>query len=412
MSFHDDLVPTYGRLWRYLPTIAYNSLLSYRATHTHNGRTTRSRHARQSTNTHPRMLTRRGAITTVVGGAALTLCLLALGCDSDTGETGSNSSSAPAQDIARQTVIESDGSIYYVNLASGSVVRSEEDGSDAQVLYTNGIPKLAGVRYIILDGTTVYFGDIPTGAVRAVSTSGGDPWTVYSSGDATKSLTPRVLESGRVYMSLQDVSLGESSLCSVRTDGSDYKEHFSLPGGFYAKSICAAENLVWYSGINDADEREIRSCSLDGSNENVVYAMEGVPSSSSELSWKRVDGRLVVVAFDYSAKATKLLSLSEDGSDAQVVYDFGARSLLFDYRDDTYWLVDTTAFSLLSLSASGGDPVTVSEIPRKTESTVVSLVEADTDKIWVTTLSSDLPDTESYAIYGVARDTGEVMQLV
>ena len=371
-----------------------------------------SRRARQKTETYPRMLTRRNALSAVVGGTALTLGLLALGCDSDAGEKDSSSSSAPAQDVARQTVIESNGSIYYVNLASGSVVRSEEDGSDAQVLYTNGVPKLAGVRYIILDGTTIYFGDIPTGAVRAVSTSGGDPWTVYSSGDATRSLTPRVLESGRVYMSLQDVSLGESSLCSVRTDGTDYKEHFTLPAGFYAKSICAEENLVWYSGINDADEREIRSCSLDGSSETVVYAMEGIPSSSSELAWKRVDGRLVIVAFDYSAKAATLMSLAEDGSDSKVVYDFGARSLLFDYRDDAYWLVDTSAFSLLSLAASGGDPVTISEIPRKTESTVVSLVEADTDKIWVTTLSSDLPDTESYAIYGVARDTGEVMQLV
>lgn len=377
---------------------------------------------------HSETFSRRQFLAMAAGALGVSGFAVAAGC-MGTGAPSSSSTSAPSEDplptdvsspaftVAHQAAVQDDeGNVYFVDFSAGSLYRRPAGATDASadtLLYTNGQVNHLGIRYLACVSGEVFFCDAPSASVLAVPCEGGDPRTVWTSGDPN--VLPLILgvESDRLYLSLLDGTSMSSTLFSVGPDGSEPKSHRGLPSGFYAQLVDAAADTVYYSGVDpETDVRQVRRSSLSGSGEKVLFSLDGVASASSSISWQLTGGRLLVEVQDDVAATNHLLSYSLEGTDEQLVYDFSSQKMLFDLFGSSLFFINRETFSVMARRSEGGPLVQeVAVVPHRSPATTVSFLEAGADACWVTTVTPGTDNANEYVTYMVARETGEVTEL-
>lgn len=375
------------------------------------------------------LMTRRTALACALGGLGLLGFAGLIGCrgESSPADAATGSGVPPADGaadgfdvsahVAHETGVRDGDALYYVAFSSGSIVRCGLDGSGPEVLYSNGHVNHLGIRYLALDGGELFFCDVPTASVRAVPCAGGEARTVWASEDARALPLPVVVAGERLYFSLLDGESMGSELWSVRRDGSDPHAHFSLPANFYVQCVDPERGRAYYAGTDGLDARQIRSAALaDGSDELVLFSLDGVPSAASALSWQVAADRLLVEAQDDTQLTNRLLSMALDGSDQQLVHDFSSQKVVFDSWADHLFLVDRETLAVLARTGEGpeGGPhfETVATIPRRAAGSALSLVEADDGLVWVMTVTPGVDNANEYVTHLVDPATGTVTELV
>ncbi len=352
-----------------------------------------------------------------VGVVALGLSALA-GCRGGLAGNASGESSDAAETdettttgLAHQSVVEDDEGVYFVDLATGSVKRTDRAGSASETLYTNGQPTNSGIRYLVCHDGTICFGDVPSAKILSVPTSGGDAEEVWESEESTEVPVPLLVDDDRLYFGVYDSTTEGSTLRSVKLSGNGAKEHLTIPSGFYFQDIDLDAGRVYYSGINDEDHREIRSATLDGEDELVVFGVEDASSNSSQISWRLLGGSVYVEVQDNENISNRLLRVSTDGTEQELVYDFSSQKMLFDACGDDFFFLDRDAFTLLALDEDSSGVTTLAQIPKATDGTVASILEAGDGVAYVTTTTAAADGTSEYATYLVDRESCEVVEL-
>lgn len=361
------------------------------------------------------MMTRRAALACAIGAVGAAGLLAVLGCERDDASVsaGSDATDAPAgsASIAHQTAAEGAGGIFYVDFSSGSIVRTDRSGATREVIYSNGQVNHLGVRYLVCDGGDVFFCDAPSASLRAVPAAGGEARTVLTSSSATVLPLPLLIEDGRVYLSMLDGATMASTLASVGCDGADYREHLTLPANFYAQYVDVPAGRVYYSGVSADDERQIRSSALDGSDELVLFSLDGVPSASSSITWQLFGGRLYVQALDSASSSNTLTSRLLDGTDEQLVHNFTTQRVSFDLFGGNLYFVDHDTLAVLASTLDEPAPRTVATVPTRAAGTTVSAIEAGDGVVWIMTVTPGVDNANEYVTYMVDVEAGSVVEL-
>lgn len=357
-------------------------------------------------------LTRRAAMACAFGAFGMLGVATALGCghDAETGGTDADAQEEPAMaNLAHQTAVEGDGALFFVDFSSGSVVRTDRSGATHEVVYSNGQVNHLGIRYLVCSGGDVFFCDAPSASVRAVPTTGGDARTVLSSPNPAVLPLPLLIEGDVIYLSMLDGQTMASTLASVRCDGSDYREYFTLPSGFYAQYVDVGGGRAYYSGVS-GDVRQIRSAALDGSDEATLFALEAPDGMSTSLTWQIAGDRLYVLALDGTTSSNLLTSRTLDGSDEQVVHNFSTQNVYFDLHGDDLYFIDRDALTVLASTLDDPVPQTVATIPPRA-GTTVSAIEAGDGIAWVLTVTPGSDNANEYVAYMIDIEAGLVMEL-
>ena len=367
------------------------------------------------------VLDRRHALAALwaLGAAGLAL---AAGCVGEGGPGGQGGATPAADDgeqgatvsgcVAHQAAVCDGELVYYVDFSEGSLARCAPDGGERTVLYTNGQVNHLGIRYLLCTQGEVLFCDAPTASLRAVDTRGGEARTLWASESAAVLPLPVCASGGRIWVSLLDSTDRSSRVASVALDGSDAQTHLALPAGFFPQLVDASATRVYYAGVSPDDVRQVRSDALGGSDERVLFSLDGVPSASSAISWQVAGGRLLVEAQDDTKASNRLLSLALDGTDEQQVYDFSSQKMLYDQAGSSMFFLNRETFSLMARRAAGGPMVEeLAQIPRRDTSTAVALLEAGDGMAWVTTVTAGQDSANEYVTYHVDQQTGQVTEL-
>lgn len=340
------------------------------------------------------------------------------GCDGGAADDlAAQGSSAGTVSVAHQAAVKNADTVYYVAFSSGSIIRSDQVNSSREVLYTNGQVNHLGVRYLACTDDEVLFCDAPTASILAVGATGGDTTrrTVWASESPTRLPLPIVIDQGRLYFSLLESTSMESELCSVSPDGTDLVTHFTLPDGFYAHYVDVEDGRVYYSGVSPDDTRQIRSVTLEGADELVVFSLDGVSSEKSALSWQVADGRVYVEAQDDVALTNRLVSVATDGTDEQLVHDFSSQKVIFDRSGGDLFFVDRETFAVLVNTGTQKDGTpsieALATVPRRTSATALSFVEAGDEIVWVTTVTPGVDNANEYVTYQITREDAAVVEL-
>lgn len=351
-----------------------------------------------------------GPQTPISRRTALELGLLALtgaagalavvrGCATDAPDATSSDATSDLVICREAACLDGDG-VYYVRFGDGTIAATDTSVSAYFALYSNGGVNQAGIRYLGVWEGEVFFGDAPSQALLAVPVTGGEPRTVLAAASEGSLVMPRFIDRGTVYASMLDMQSMASELWSVRTDGTAKDRLFSLPQGFYLGGVDLEAERAYYAGINDAGEREIRSADLDGGDERVVFAMEGVASEDADLCWGLADGCVIVDAQNVAERSDRLLSISPDGSDQQLICDFASRNLEFDLCGDSLFMLDRDTLDLMAVSLDG-QMTTLCQIPRTDGATTAALLEAGRGTAFVTTVTPDADAASVYRTYMV-----------
>lgn len=366
------------------------------------------------------LMTRRGVLACALGalGLAGAAGFGISGCDGDVADgSPAQDSSAGSVSAAHQAAVNDGDTVYYVAFSSGSIVRSDRADSSREVLYTNGQVNHLGVRYLACSDDEVLFCDAPTASILAVGTvgAGAQKRTVWASGSSTRLPLPIVIAQGRLYFSLLESTSMDSELCSVALDGSDLVTHFALPEGFYARYVDVGAGRVYCSGVSLDDVRQIRSVTLEGADELVVFSLDGVASEKSALSWQVADGHVYVEAQDDVALTNRLVSVAADGTDEQLVHDFSSQKVVFDRSGDDLFFVDRETFAVLVNTGTQKDGTpsieALATVPRRTSATALAFVEAGDEIVWVTTVTPGADSANEYVTYQVTREDAAVVEL-
>lgn len=355
--------------------------------------------------------------TAVLSGAAGMLAC--------SGAAPSEDPSAPADDVeatdhvgvtASQAVCVNEENSYRVRFSTGSIVSGPRDGSGTpSELYSNGYPRLTGIRYLLLaDGIaegTLFFGDVPSGEVRSVPTGGGDWTTVFAPNvAATQGATPRAFQEDRLYVACADAQTNQTTIYSVAPDGGELALHLTLPAGFALCGLDAPFDAVWYAGVNADDHRELRFCKLDGTGEVVAHVLDCDAGANTSISCHRWGDRVYAYVESATTPSSQLWSYALDGSDEQLVRDFTSQRFAMGGRLGTLYLVDLGSFGLLSMDLA--DPqaplATVGQVPQLSSQTKVSFVEVAGEAVWVTAYTADTDDQNALLTYRIDPASGEV----
>ena len=367
------------------------------------------------------MVDRRRALMLATGALGVAGFAAVVGCmntGSSPAASGADGTETPAPvvpasaTLAHQAATSDGDSVFYVDFSEGSLVRCDAHGQGRTVLYSNGQINHLGIRYLVCASGEVFFCDAPTASLLAVPQGGGEARTVWASPNTDQLPLPLCVDDGRIYVSLLDSTTMTSTILSVAPDGSEVRRHTTLPAGFYAQVVDGAEGRVYYAGVADGDTRQIRSMTLDGTDEQVLFSLDGVASKNSALSWQVSADRLLVEVQDDAAGSNRLLSLALDGTDEQLVYDFSSQKVLFDLYGSDLWFVNRETFSLMARADEGGPLVEeVATLPKRASGTAVSFLEAGEGVAWVTTVTAGEDTANEYVTYMVSRETGEVIEL-
>lgn len=361
-----------------------------------------------------RALTRR-ALLAILGTTALAAMAPLSACSEDAPgnepDQSDSGSQEPAGISASQAVCTDDERSYRVRFSTGSIVSAALDGTgEPTELYTNGYPRLTGIRYLLVQDGTVFFGDVPSGEVRSVPVDGGEAATVFApNSTASQGATPRALEDGRLYVASTDTQTNQCALYSVSPAGGELQLHLTLPAGYTLRGLDAPRGHVWYAGPNADDHRELHFCNLDGSGDVVAHVMDGSPSADASIACLQRGERVYAYLECASTPSSQLYSYALDGSDERLERDFASQCFAAGSDGATLYLVDRASFSLVS--ASLDDPqalASVAQIPQLTTQTKVSFVECAGGAVWVTTYTADADDATALLTYRVDVATGEV----
>ena len=368
----------------------------------------------------PLVMDRRHALGLAVGALGLAGFAAVAGCMGTSSPAAPAAGSSPAPDavapasatLAHQAAVSDGDSVFYVDFSEGSLVRCDADGSGRTVLYSNGQANHLGIRYLVCASGEVFFCDAPTASLLAVPQDGGEPRCVWASPNPEQLPLPLCVDGGLIYVSLLDGTTMESAILSVALDGSEPRRHTTLPANFYAQVVDGATRCVYYAGVTGEDVRQVRSMSLGGADEQVLFSLDGVASKDSSLSWQLSADRLFVEVQDNAAASNRLLSLALDGTDEQLVYDFSSQKVLFDLCGSDLWFVNRETFSLMARAEKGGPLVEeVAVVPKRAAGTAVSFLEAGEGVAWVTTVTAGEDTANEYVTYMVLRETGTVLEL-
>lgn len=352
-------------------------------------------------------LTRRAALACALGAVGMLGVAAALGCDRDAGDEPTTE--APTANLAHQTAVESASGIFYVDFATGSIVRTDRSGASREVIYSNGGVNHLGVRYLVCSDDDVFFCDVPSASLRAVPAAGGEARTVLSSPSPSVLPLPLLIEDGTIYLSMLDSQTMASTLASVGCDGGGYQEHLALPTSFYAQYVDVAEGRVYYSGVS-GEARQIRSAALDGADELTVFSLESAPSTGSSITWQIAGERLYVQALDGTSGTNALTSIALDGTDEKLVHNFSTQNVNFDLCGDDLYFIDRDTLTVLASTLADPTPKTVATIPPR-GGTTVSAIEAGDGLVWVMTVTPGVDNANEYVTYMVDVEGGSVLEL-
>lgn len=357
---------------------------------------------------------------TVIGGL---LGLVALGVISTVGceDEGVSAALAGITDgsdtstdviLAHEAAVSDDDATYFVDFTTGSIMRCDAGATTSETLYTNGRVNQLGIDNLVCADGIIYFGDVPSSSICAISTEGGDVTTLWTSEDVSLSPVPIEIAGDTLYFSVVDDESLQSTIWSVSLDGSDAQTYTTLPDSFSAQYIDPDSGLVYYSGISSNSTREIHSATLAGEEELTVWAFDDITSSDSAITWRVTSERVVIEAQDNVAPSNQLLSVALDGTDEQVLHDFSSQKVMFDLGGTDLYFVDRETFAFLVISADDLDEVeSLASIPKTDDGTAVSSIEAGDGKAWVTTVTAGEDTANVYTTYEIDRETGEVTEL-
>ena len=361
-------------------------------------------------------MTRRQALIALLGGASAAVAAVAAGCAGMNDLPRLFGGSATAEDAivyAHQAGIARGGIGFYIDFTSGTLMRCNLDGQDREALYSNGQQNAAGIRYLVSSDDEVFFGDVPSLSVKAIPRDGGEARTVVTAPTDTKlQPLPRAIVGEHLILSMNDATDNSSTLWSVKLTGEGARMLFPLPQGFYLHGIDLESRRAFYSGVNEQNQWEIRSASLeDGSDESILWTLEESTADTSTLSFALANGLIVACAGDASAASYEIFTLELDGTGKQQVHPFGSQRIDFDASGQSLFVADLDALALLAEDSATKGFSTVAQIPREGASTVLYALEADEGLCWLTTMH---PDADNQAVYLTSlynAETGELTKL-